>query len=108
MKSSHPTKNAGLSNGNPSDRKEIPMLTSDELAAALPWNMRELNSRTNDGTTVALIYESTTDMVLLYVETEEWVATRPVPGEKASDAFNHPFCYLPPVPEENAGYSVKV
>ena len=58
--------------------------------------LKELNSRTGDGLSVTLYWDSTFDRTLIRLlddrtETDEMFQ---VPAPAAADAFNHPFCYL--------------
>lgn len=57
--------------------------------------MRELDSRSNDGITVALLWSPTTNRLVVTVWSErdgEWFDIVVAPDE-ALDAFHHPYAY---------------
>jgi hypothetical protein len=63
--------------------------------------IRELDSRTTGATTVVLVWDSETNQtaIMLFGDSPDGIGI-PVPREKALDAFAHPFCYLPELPDD--------
>jgi hypothetical protein len=61
-------------------------------------NLIELAERSNDGVEVRLLWHRVTGEVVLEVNDEKTGATFEVqvPGDRAMDAFRHPFVYVEP------------
>jgi len=59
---------------------------------------KELDSRHNDGITVQLLWSPDTDETVILVEDEkaDKRLQYSIVGEKALEAFNHPFAFAPP------------
>lgn len=66
-------------------------MTTKEMQDSRP--LVELDARENDGISVSLLWDATTDETFIELETEnEWERFE-VPNERASDAFAHPYVY---------------
>lgn len=55
----------------------------------------EINARESRGVSVALLWDNETDETLIEVETDSEWYRQTVPNSKATEAFEHPFAFLP-------------
>ena len=58
--------------------------------------LHELDTRTGDGITVTLYWDSTSECTTIHLvdERTETDEIFQIPASAAADAFEHPFCYL--------------
>jgi hypothetical protein len=61
--------------------------------------IRELDAASNCGIEKALYLDDATGEIWIAASIDGLGCKCPVPPEKAADAFAHPFCYLPPLPQ---------